>query len=799
MIRRPFASSSWARSCTSITWKGSMSAMRAARIKFASRFMGNRPRQYPYFSAQAHYAASRGESNRMRETPGAAARRNSAIMGSRNKENSSPDFPMEDTLRRSALEYHRRPPPGKISVTPTKGLVNQRDLALAYTPGVAAACAEIARDPAEARNMTSRGNLIGVVTNGTAVLGLGAIGPLAAKPVMEGKAVLFKKFAGIDCFDIEVSERDPEKLVEVVAALEPTFGGINLEDIKAPECFYVERKLRSRMKIPVFHDDQHGTAIIVAAAVLNGLRVVGKELAGVKLVCSGAGAAALACLDLLVSLGLKADNVWVSDIKGVVYQGRKEEMDPNKARYARKTSARTLSEIIPGADVFLGLSAGGVLKAEMVAKMADKPLILALANPEPEILPDVAKSVRPDAVIATGRSDFPNQVNNVLCFPFIFRGALDVGATTINEPMKLAAVRAIADLAMAEQSDIVAAAYGIEDVRFGADYLIPKPFDPRLIVNIAPAVAKAAMESGVATRPIPDFDAYHERLGQFVYHSGLLMKPIFQAAKKSPRRIVFAEGEDERVLRAVQVVVDEGLAKPILVGRPAVIAQRIERYGLRLKVGAHFEMINPEDDPRFRAYWTEYLRLTERKGVTEQLAKIEMRRRLTLIGAMMIHMGDADGMLCGMYGTHESHRCYIEQVLGLRRGAKTLAAMNAVFLPDRTVFIADTYVNADPTADQVAEITLLAAEEIRRFGITPKVALLSHSSFGSSTNPQARKMQAALALINALEPDLEVDGEMHGDAALSLDVRKRMFPNSRLKSEANLLIMPTLEIGRAHV
>ena len=699
----------------------------------------------------------------------------------------------DQDIRQSSLEYHRAHPPGKISILPTKQLLSQRDLALAYSPGVAAACDEIVRDPGEARNLTARGNLIGVITNGTAVLGLGAIGALAGKPVMEGKAVLFKKFAGIDCFDIEIDERDPEKLVEIIVSLEPTFGGINLEDIKAPECFYVERKCRERMKIPVFHDDQHGTAIIVGAAVLNGLRVVGKEIAKVKLVCSGAGAAALACLDILVSLGIRRENILVSDIAGVVYAGRKEEMDENKARYAQQTKARTLSDIIGGADIFLGLSAGGVLKPEMVKRMADAPLILALANPDPEIMPDVARAVRPDAIIATGRSDYPNQVNNVLCFPFIFRGALDVGATTINEAMKLAAVHALADLAMAEQSDIVAAAYGADDVRFGADYLIPKPFDPRLIVKIAPAVARAAMESGVATRPIPDFDAYHERLGQFVYHSGLLMKPIFQAAKKSPRRIVFAEGEDERVLRAVQVVVDEGLAKPILVGRPAVIAQRIERYGLRLKVGAHFEMINPEDDPRFRAYWTEYLRLTERNGVTEQLAKIEMRRRLTLIGAMMIRMGDADGMLCGTYGTHESHRCYIEPVLGLRRGVKTLAAMNAVFLHERTVFIADTYVNADPTAEQLAEITLLAAEEIRRFGITPKVALLSHSSFGSSTNPQARKMQAALALINALEPDLEVDGEMHGDAALSLDVRKRMFPNSRLKSEANLLIMPTLD------
>jgi malate dehydrogenase (oxaloacetate-decarboxylating)(NADP+) len=699
----------------------------------------------------------------------------------------------DQDIRQSSLEYHRAHPPGKISILPTKQLLSQRDLALAYSPGVAAACDEIVRDPGEARTLTARGNLIGVITNGTAVLGLGAIGALAGKPVMEGKAVLFKKFAGIDCFDIEIDERDPEKLVEIIVSLEPTFGGINLEDIKAPECFYVERKCRERMKIPVFHDDQHGTAIIVGAAVLNGLRVMGKEIAKVKLVCSGAGAAALACLDILVSLGIRRENILVSDIAGVVYAGRKEEMDDNKARYAQPTAARTLSDIIGGADIFLGLSAGGVLKPEMVKRMADAPLILALANPDPEIMPDVARAVRPDAIIATGRSDYPNQVNNVLCFPFIFRGALDVGATTINEAMKLAAVRALAELAMAEQSDIVAAAYGADDVRFGADYLIPKPFDPRLIVKIAPAVARAAMDSGVATRPIPDFGAYHERLSQFVYHSGLLMKPIFQAAKKSPRRIVFAEGEDERVLRAVQVVVDEGLAKPILVGRPAVIAQRIERYGLRLKVGAHFEMINPEDDPRFRAYWTAYLRLTERKGVTEQLAKIEMRRRLTLIGAMMIHMGDADGMLCGTYGTHESHRCYIEQVLGLRHGVKSLAAMNAVLLPDRTVFIADTYVNADPNAEQIAEITLLAAEEIRRFGIAPKVALLSHSSFGSSTNPQARKMQTALALINALEPDLEVDGEMHGDAALSVDVRKRMFPNSRLKGEANLLIMPTLD------
>ena len=701
---------------------------------------------------------------------------------------------MDENLRKSALDYHRLPRPGKISVTPTKGLVNQRDLALAYTPGVAAACEAIERDPAEARNLTSRGNLIGVITNGTAVLGLGAIGPLASKPVMEGKVVLFKKFAGIDCFDIEISERDPEKLVEIIAALEPTFGGINLEDIKAPECFYVEKKLRERMKIPVFHDDQHGTAIIVGAAVLNGLRVVGKDIGAVKLACSGAGAAALACLDLLVTLGLKKENVWVSDIKGVVYEGRKEEMDPNKARYARTTSMRGLAEIIAGADVFLGLSAGGVLKPEMVAAMADKPLILALANPEPEIRPDVAKSVRPDAVIATGRSDYPNQVNNVLCFPFIFRGALDVGATTINEPMKLAAVRALAELAMAEQSELVTAAYGEQNLTFGPEYLIPKPFDPRLIVKIAPAVAKAAMDSGVATRPITDFEAYNNQLLQFVYHSGLIMKPIFAAAKQGPkRRIVYAEGEDERVLRAAQVVIDEGLARPILVGRPAVVEKRMERCGLRMKAGADFELVNPEFDPRFRGYWTEYHRLTERRGVSLQYAQIEMRRRHTLIGAMMIHRGEADGMLCGTFGTHALHLTYVDQVIGLRSGVRHFYAMNVLMLPKRTVFICDTYVNLDPTAEQIAEMTILAAEEIRRFGVVPKGALLSHSSFGTSDAPTARKMRQALALIQSLAPELEIEGEMHGDAALNPDLRLVTFPNSRLKGEANLLIMPTLE------
>ena len=699
----------------------------------------------------------------------------------------------DQDIREASLEYHRRAPAGKIALMPTKQLTNQRDLALAYSPGVAAACDEIVRDPNEASTLTARANLVGVVTNGTAVLGLGAIGPLAAKPVMEGKAVLFKKFAGLDCFDIEINELEPDKLVDMIVALEPTFGGINLEDIKAPECFYIEKKCRERMKIPVFHDDQHGTAIIVGAAVLNGLRVVGKQLDKVKLVCSGAGAAALACLDLLVSLGIRRDNIYVSDLEGVVYQGREKLMDDHKAVYMQPTSARKLADILPGADIFLGLSAARVLKPEWLALMAQDPLILALANPEPEIMPDVAKLARPDAIIATGRSDFPNQVNNVLCFPFIFRGALDVGATTINEAMKLACVRAIADLALVEQSDIVATAYGIESLSFGPEYLIPKPFDPRLIVNIAPAVAQAAMESGVATRPIPDFDAYRMRLTNYVYSSGLLMKPIFDAAKKSPKRIVYAEGEDERVLRAAQVVVDEKLAFPILVGRPAVLERRIERFGLRLKAGVDFEMINPESDPRFKEYWTEYYRLTERRGVSQQYAQVEMRRRHTLIGAMMMHRGEADGMLCGTFGNHALHRFYIDQVIGLRKGVTTYAAANALMLPGRTVFIADTYVNPDPSAEQLTEITLLAADEMRRFGITPKVALVSHSSFGTSDEPSARKMQRALALIQATDPDLEIDGEMHGDAALSESVRKAVMPNSRLTGEANLLIMPTLD------
>jgi malate dehydrogenase (oxaloacetate-decarboxylating)(NADP+) len=700
---------------------------------------------------------------------------------------------MEDSLRKAALDYHRLPRPGKISIAPTKGLVNQRDLALAYSPGVAAACEEIQRDPAEAATLTARANLVAVITNGTAVLGLGNIGPLAGKPVMEGKGVLFKKFAGIDVFDLEVDERDPDKLVDIIAALEPTFGGINLEDIKAPECFEIERKLRARMKIPVFHDDQHGTAIIVGATVLNGLRVVGKDIGAVKLVTSGAGAAALACLDLLVELGVRKENIWVTDIAGVVYAGRKEEMDPNKARYARKTDARRLAQVIGKADVFLGLSAGGVLKPEMVKEMADRPLILALANPDPEIMPDVAKAARPDAVIATGRSDYPNQTNNVLVFPFIFRGALDVGATQINEAMKIAAVHAIADLATAEQSDIVTAAYGEQNLKFGPEYLIPRPFDPRLIVQIAPAVAQAAMDSGVAARPLTDLGAYRDSLQQFVYSTGFIMKPMFAAAKEEPRKIVYAEGEDERVLRAVQVVVDERLAKPILIGRPAVVERRIELYGLRIRPGSDFDLVNPESDPRYREYWEEYHRLTERRGVSVRYAQIEMRRRNTAIGAMAIHRREADGMLCGTFGTYGLHLQYIDQILGRRRGASAFYAMNALILPKRTVFLCDTYVNYDPSADQITEMTLLAAEEIRRFGIAPRVALLSHSSFGTSDKPTALKMREALGLIRERAPELEVEGEMHGDAALSAEVRAQAFPRARLKGEANLLIMPTLD------
>ena len=701
-------------------------------------------------------------------------------------------------LKKAALDYHRYPQPGKIAIAPIKQLVNQYDLALAYTPGVAYACEEIVRDPGEARHMTARGNLVGVITNGTAVLGLGAIGPLAAKPVMEGKAVLFKKFAGIDVFDIEINERDPEKLVEIIAALEPTFGGINLEDIKAPECFYVERKLRERMKIPVFHDDQHGTAIIVGAAILNGLKVVGKEIGKVKLVASGAGAAALTCMDLLIKLGMRMENIIVTDIAGVVYSGRKEEMDENKARFAKDIPGRTLGDVIAGADIFLGLSAGGVLKQDMVKQMAARPLILALANPHPEIMPDLVKAVRDDAVMCTGRTDFPNQVNNVLCFPFIFRGALDVGATTITPEMEIAAVRAIAELAQAEQSEIVAIAYGTSNLSFGPEYLIPKPFDPRLIVKVSPAVAKAAMDSGVATHPITDFDAYRNQLERFVYHSGLLMKPIFEAARaatvaKKKNRVVLAEGEEERVLRAAQVMIDERIARPVLIGRPLVIEKRIQTFGLRLRAGTDFDLINPEHDERYADYVQTYLDLTKRRGITRQYAKIEMRRRLTLIGAMMIRKGDADGMICGTYGTHLLHLPYIDQVIGLRDGVKQYAAMNGLMLPGRTVFLVDTHVNSDPSAEELADITVLAAEEIRRFGIVPKAALLSHSNFGSLDAPSAIKMRECLAILREHAPWLEVDGEMHGDAALDAEVRRAVMADSTLTGEANLLVFPCIE------
>ncbi|WP_308597910.1 NADP-dependent malic enzyme [Massilia sp. BJB1822] len=703
---------------------------------------------------------------------------------------------LRQQLRLAALEYHECPKPGKISVTPTKQLTNQRDLALAYSPGVAAPCEEIVIDPANAYKYTARGNLVAVISNGTAVLGLGNIGPLAAKPVMEGKGVLFKKFAGIDVFDIEINEQDPDKLVDIIAALEPTFGGINLEDIKAPECFYIERQLRERMKIPVFHDDQHGTAIIVGAAILNGIKIVGKDIKNCKLVVSGAGAAALACLDLIVDLGFPLENIIVTDLAGVVYKGRTELMDPDKERFARDTSARTLAEVIPGADIFLGVSAGGVLKQDMVKQMADKPLILALANPTPEILPEDVKAVRDDAVICTGRSDYPNQVNNVLCFPYIFRGALDCGATTITREMEIAVVHAIADLAHAEQSDIVATTYGIQNLAFGPEYLIPMPFDPRLLIKIAPAVAKAAFESGVATRPIQDLEAYADSLQQFVYRSGTFMKPLFSVAKKTPaelKRIVYAEGEEERVLRAVQVVVDERLARPILVGRPAVLEARIHKFGLRLKQGVDYDVINPDFDERYREYWQAYYELTARKGVTQEYAKLEMRRRHSLIGAMMIKKGDADGMICGTFGTTQLHLHYIDQVLGKRAGANVYAAMNILVLPERQLAMVDTHVNENPDAQQLAEITIMAADEMKRFGLSPRAALLSHSNFGSSNSASAQKMRAALALVKEQAPELEVDGEMHGDTALDSKLRKSIMPNSDLEHDANLLVMPNID------
>ena len=697
-------------------------------------------------------------------------------------------------LRRAALEYHEFPTPGKLAISATKQLINQRDLALAYSPGVAAPCEEIVKDPDAAYKYTARGNLVAVVTNGTAVLGLGDIGPLASKPVMEGKAVLFKKFAGVDVFDIEINEKDPAKLVEIIASLEPTFGAINLEDIKAPDCFYVERELRKRMKIPVFHDDQHGTAITVGAAILNALKVVGKAPDQVKLVTSGAGAAALACLSLLVKLGISRDNIYVTDLAGVVYEGRTELMDEDKIVFAQKTDARTLSEIIEGADIFLGLSAGGVLKKDMVAKMAAKPIIFALANPNPEINPDDVKMVRDDAIIATGRTDFPNQVNNVLCFPYIFRGALDAGASTITIEMEIAAVHAIAELAQAEQSEVVAAAYVGEKLAFGPEYLIPKPFDPRLMMKIAPAVAQAAFDSGVALRPIQDMDAYRERLQSFVYASGTVMKPIFAAAKAAThKRVAYAEGEEERVLRACQIVVDEGLARPTLIGRPAIIAQRIEKFGLRLKEELDYDVVNVEQDHRYRDFWQTYHGLMARKGVTVQIAKIEMRRRLSLIASMLLRKGDVDGMICGTWGNTVHHLEYLDQVIGKREGVNTYACMNGLLLPGRQVFLVDTHVNYDPTAEQLAEITAMAAEEMMRFGIKPKAALLSHSNFGSSNHPSALKMRRTLELLREQSPWLEVDGEMHGDMALDADARATLMPNSTLMGEANLLVLPNID------
>jgi malate dehydrogenase (oxaloacetate-decarboxylating)(NADP+) len=700
---------------------------------------------------------------------------------------------MAEDERDRALEYHRLPVPGKIGIVATKPLGTQRDLALAYSPGVAEASLAIAADPKEASNLTARANLVAVITNGTAVLGLGAIGPLAAKPVMEGKAVLFKKFAGIDVFDLEIDAKDPDKFVEIVAALEPSFGGINLEDVKAPECFEIEEKLRRRMKIPVFHDDQHGTAIIVGAAIRNGLRIVGKRLDEVRLVTSGAGAAAIACLDLLVSMGLKVENTIVTDRYGVVWRGRKEEMDPRKDRYAKDTNARSLGDVIGGADIFLGLSAPDVLKPEMAARMADRPLILALANPNPEITPEAARAAKPDAIIATGRTDYPNQVNNVLCFPFIFRGALDVGATGINEAMKLACVEALADLTLQPPSDVVAAAYGDDELTFGPDYLIPKPFDPRLILEVAPAVAKAAMASGVATRPIADFAAYRQRLTQFVFRSGLVMKPIFDRARLDPKRVVYAEGEDERVLRAVQQVLDDGLAKPIIIARREVARRRIEKLKLRFRLDQDVELVDPQSDPRYNEYWSAYHKLMERKGISPDYARYLVRTRNPVIAALMVARGDADAMLCGSVGQYNRHLRHVRDIIGAQPGASALSALSAIILPKGTFFLCDTAVVEEPSAAELAEIALRAAKVVRYFGVEPKVALLSHSSFGSSDAPSAAKMREALVLLTKKAPGLEVEGEMHADAAISEEIRNRIFPNSRLKGSANLLIMPCLD------
>ncbi|MBA4739621.1 MAG: NADP-dependent malic enzyme [Burkholderiales bacterium] len=700
---------------------------------------------------------------------------------------------MSDELKVAALEYHESPKPGKISVVPTKGLTNQRDLALAYSPGVAYACKAIESDPTLAARYTSRANLVGVVTNGSAVLGLGNIGPLAGKPVMEGKACLFKKFAGIDVFDIELAETDPDKLVDIIAALEPTLGGINLEDIKAPECFYIEQKLKERLKIPVFHDDQHGTAIIVGAAVINGLKVVGKNLRDVRIVCSGAGAAAIACLNLLITLGIKKENIIVCDSKGVISTTRAGTLDENKAIYARDTAFVTIDQALLDADIFLGLSGPGTIKKEWIAEMADRPLVLALANPIPEIMPEEIKSVRPDAVIATGRSDYPNQVNNVLCFPFIFRGALDVGATKITEEMKLACVYAIAELAQAERSDVVASAYEGQELSFGPEYIIPTPFDPRLITLIAPAVAQAAMNSGVATLPIQDMAGYREKISNLVYQTGFVMKPVFEAAKADLKRVIYAEGEDERVLQAVQAVSDEKLCIPILIGRPEVIKSRIKRAGLRIKIGEDFEVVNPENDERFKETWSDYYQIMRRKGVSPEDAKTAVRTSTTLIGAMLVRKGDADALICGSIGRYQDHLKHVNDVIGKRENASIFASMNLLPMQNRTLFISDTYVNHDPSAQEIAEITMMAADEVKRFGLAPKVALVSHSNFGTEINPSATKMSDALDIIEKLDPNIEIDGEMHGDAALNETIRHRIHPDSKLKGEANLLIMPTIE------
>ncbi|REH40506.1 malate dehydrogenase (oxaloacetate-decarboxylating)(NADP+) [Paraperlucidibaca baekdonensis] len=697
---------------------------------------------------------------------------------------------MDEALRKAALDYHEFPQPGKINVTPSKQLVNQRDLALAYSPGVAAPCEEIQRDPSTASRYTARGNLVAVITNGTAVLGLGDIGPLASKPVMEGKGVLFKKFAGIDVFDIEINERDPEKLVDIIAALEPTFGGINLEDIKAPECFYVEKKLRERCKIPVFHDDQHGTSIIVGAGLLNALLLSKKKIEDIKIICSGAGAAAISCLNLLVSLGATRSNIFVTDSKGVIHSGR-DNLDASKQLYAQDTDARTLADLFPGADMFLGLSTAGIVSQDMVKAMADDPIIFALANPTPEILPELAKAVRPDAIIATGRSDYPNQVNNALCFPYIFRGALDSGATTVNEEMKIACVYAIAKMAHVESSD--AAAYSGSPSSFGREYLIPGPLDPRLIMAIAPAVAQAAMDSGIATRPITDFPAYRQRLSEFVYNSAFLMKPVFAAAKAAPKRIAYCEGEDPRVLRAAQIAVDEGIAFPVLIGRTSDINEQIKSLGLRIRPGHDVEIVDQDNIARYEEFWKHYLSLMERRGIGQELAMREVRRRTTLIGSMLVHFGDVDGMICGTFANYDLHLRYVSRVVGLSHDTQNYAALNVLMLQDMTLFITDTYVNPDPTAEQLADITLKAAEVVRNFGLTPKVALLSHSNFGTDDNPSARKMRETFALLQAQAPDLEVDGEMHGDAALNEHVRNKVFPNARLKGPANLLIMPNLD------